>query len=747
MNRQEEELLAALRAEFAIEAVEHLRAVTDGLLELEKAPAPDQQAKILESIYRQSHSLKGESRAVNFSDMEVICQALEGVFSAWKRGDLKPRPGDFDMMYGVLDSIRAMLAGEGAMGPNERNEIVAKLTGFEQGGARQAKTAPEAFPPPVESEGVKSSDVGAKTGADETVRMPLSRIEALLLGLEELLAVKLSLARRADALLSAEALFEQRKRLAAKITTEVRSFAGIHGGLPASLDDLLEHSQDTLGVLGDSLATLSREAEHDAHLTGRLVDDLLDQSKKLMMLPFNTLLGILPRQVRDLCRDQGKEADVVIRGGDIEIDKRILQEMKDPLIHLVRNCVDHGLETVAARTEKNKPGRGSITVEVLPVDAGTVELVVKDDGAGVDVEEVKKVAVKQGVISASAAARLSRDKAIALIFLSAVSTSRVVTAVSGRGLGMAIVKERVEALGGQVMVETTSDAGSAFRIKLPLVLSTFRGTFVDAGGRWFILPSTSVHCVARVRREAITMQEGQVTVVLAGQAFPLVRLEDVLGLPPVESESANTSLVHVAAVKVGGKQMAFGVDEILMEREVLVKSFVKPLSRVRNVSGATVLPSGRVVPILNVSDLIKTSALPVPLRPPGVAKVAAVPKRPKTLLLVEDSIISRMLFKSILESAGYGVQTVVDGQEAWEALQEGNFDAVVSDVEMPRLNGFELTSLIRNDARFADKPVVLVTGLSSPEDRARGIAVGANSYIVKTSFDQSDLLEALRRVV
>lgn len=758
MNKQEEELLTMLRAEFAAEAVEHLDGITAGLLALEKAPAGVVPMSVVESIYRQAHSLKGEARAVNYQDIEVICQALESVFSAWKRGGFQQLPGTLDTLHSVLDSIRAMLAMEGAMPVGQRDEIVNTLALLLKGRGHAGPVevgvsgAPQGAGYVAPNRGEEKAPTGdGKTGPEESVRMPLGRLEALLLGLEEMLSVKLTLIRRAEALRDAVALIEQGKRQGVKINTEIRSFAGVQAALPPILDDVLERNQATVNALGTALVALSREAEQDAHAVNRLVDNLLDQSKRLLMMPFNSLLGILPKMVRDLCRDQGKDADVVIQGGDIEIDKRILQELKDALIHLVRNCVDHGIETAAVREKKNKPERGTITVEVLPVDTGKVELVIRDDGAGIDMEAVKQSAVRHGVISAADAARLSRDMAISLIFRSSVSTSSSVTAVSGRGLGMAIVKERVESLGGRVIVETTPDKGSTFRIIVPLTLATFRGTFVAASGRCFILPSANVEKVARIRPDQIVSVENREVIALGGHTLSYVGLAAVLGLPSPEKAPGHNPLVPIVVAVSGDKRVAFHVEDILTEQEVLLKSFAKPLSRVRNVGGATVLASGRVVPILNVADLIKSSALAgmpcAPASVPGRSSPSPVPERSKTLLLVEDSIISRMLFKSILESAGYVVKTAVDGEDAWEAMQRGIFDAVVSDIEMPRLNGFDLTARIRHDARFGDRPVILVTGLSSPEDRARGIEVGANAYIVKSSFDQSDLLEALRRVV
>jgi len=742
MNAQEQELLEALRAEFATEALERLQTVTNGLLGLEQGAVPDQAGPILEQIYRNAHNLKGEARAVNYADIETLCQAMETVFAAWKQPGVQREKSAFDALHSALDTIRERLSSPGVPDPERvaaqvqrlSNVISPREAGSREQGAGSAETrlstlVPLTFPL-----------------IDETVRMPIARLEALMLRLEEMLEVKLSTHRRAETLRAAHLMVEQWKHEGDRINSEMGD-PGALSGLPPRIEEWMARTRDTIASLETRLSGLSGETDQDDNTVSRLVDSVLDESKKLLMLPFNTLLEMLPKLVRDLAGEQGKEVDVVIRGGEIEIDKRMLQELKDAVIHLVRNCIDHGIENAEERRQRNKPARGTITVEVSLVDAGKVELAVRDDGAGVDVGAVKKVAVKHGILSKHEAMSLGREDAVALIFRSAISTRPVVTSLSGRGLGMAIVKERVEKLGGRISVETTDHEGSVFRLVMPLTLATFRGIFVEVAGQWFIVPSSGVERVGRVRRDQVTTVEDRAVITLAGRMTPFVRLADVLEIPAPDTGTAESLLVFMMLVEASDRRVMFGVDSVLSEDEVLVKSFVKPLSRVRNVAGATILASGKVVPILNVSDLMISATHSGNCRPTPPCVREAVSVRRKNVLLAEDSIISRMLFKSILESAGYAVKTTVDGVEAWGALQTGDFDAVVSDIEMPGMDGFELTSRIRGDSRVAGKPVILVTGREAPEDRARGIEAGANAYIVKSSFDQSDLLEALRKVV
>jgi two-component system chemotaxis sensor kinase CheA len=476
-----------------------------------------------------------------------------------------------------------------------------------------------------------------------------------------------------------------------------------------------------------------------------MVDILLEEAKKVLMLPFSSALEVLPKMARDLSRAQGKEVEFVLQGGDIEVDKRILEEIKDPLIHILRNCIDHGIESPAERERRQKPRCGSIVVAISPGDGNSVEIVVQDNGAGIDAEKVRDAAVKSGIISCEVAEQLSDQEAIGLIFQSEVSTSETVSDISGRGLGMAIVREKVEKLGGHIAVETHLHHGTTFRIVLPLTLATFRGVLVQSAGQTFIVPTASVERVIRIHRDAIHSTGNTETVSMAGHTLPLLRLERVLGLATKKRDEERGPMQLALVVGQGEQQVAFGLDAVLNEQEVLFKGLGPQLVRVRNIAGATILGSGQVAPVLNVNDLLTAVNGAAPSFSVVTEETVEEGLQKKSILVAEDSITSRMLLKEILESAGYVVSTAIDGEDAFSALQKAQFDLVVSDVEMPRMNGFDLASKIRDDERYAHLPVVLVTGLESQTDRERGINAGANAYVVKGSFDQSNLLETIRQ--
>ena len=334
---------------------------------------------------------------------------------------------------------------------------------------------------------------------------------------------------------------------------------------------------------------------------------------------------------------------------------------------------------------------------------------------------------------------------MSLIFQSDVSTSPIITEISGRGLGLAIVREKVEKLGGKISIHTELGVGTTFKIILPITLATFRGILIKVSGQNFVVPTINVERVIRIKPETIKTVENKETITIENQAVSFVELSDVLELPRKERNNENSSFIQTLVLNATEKRIAFGIDEVLSEQEVLVKPLGKQLSRVRNITGATVLGTGEIVPILNVPDLMKSAVKVVVSHVQEVKKEVKDVK--KSILVAEDSITSRTLLKNILESAGYYVKTSVDGVDAFTTLKTENFDLVVSDIEMPRMNGFELVSKIRNDEKTSDIPVVLVTGLESREDRERGIEVGANAYIVKRSFDQSNLLEVIKKLI
>jgi two-component system chemotaxis sensor kinase CheA len=510
------------------------------------------------------------------------------------------------------------------------------------------------------------------------------------------------------------------------------------------LGEFLDWNHAFIKTINEKLNKIVSTAERDGHSLEGVTDNLINRMRQVMMLPFSLLLEISPKLVRDISREQGKDIDVVINGDNIEIDRRILEEMKDPLIHLLRNCVDHGIEKPAVRQAKGKPTRGTITITISPKEGNQVEMMVSDDGAGIDIAKVRTAAVKRGLISPEQAAQLDEAESLSLIYRSGVSTSPIITEVSGRGLGLAIVLEKVEGIRGKLSVETYPGGGTTFHITFPLTLTTFHGLVVRLGEQFFVIPSHNVAHAVRVKQAEIKTIENREAIKNDGQMVSFARLSDVLGIPGKRTPKSPTEFSQTLVIASASSRIAFEVDEIIGEQEVLVKKLNHQLEQVRIFSGVSILATGKIALLLNVTEVIKKAneATPEKNATPEPAEI-----KKKTILVAEDSITARILLKNILETAGYNVKTAVDGADALALVKSEVFDVVVTDVDMPRMNGFELTSKIRADKKLAETPVVIVTAMESREHRERGIEVGANAYIVKSSFDQSNLLDVISRLI
>jgi two-component system chemotaxis sensor kinase CheA len=741
-----------LLATFKIEAKEHLAALSAGLIALEKTADEDKRLDILEAVFREAHSLKGAARAVDITGIESLSHALENVFTKFKGRKILPSPDLFDLLHRAIDVIDRHLLPPGTAGEDSLELRVRELVA---GLGRAVKGSPASAQQAARRIDHQESPILESNAATDTVRISVGKLESLFHQAEEMLTAKLAAHQHAMDLRDIDdhlALWEKEWKKICPIlrglrqTQPGRVFSGADADLLDKLLDFIDSTHDVVKSLQGKTNRLAKSATGHRHSLEGMVDSLSCDLKDVLMLPCATILEILPKMVRDLARDRGKAAELAISGETVKMDKRVLDELKDPLIHLVRNCIDHGVEKPEDRTRGGKPAGGLINVAVTPLDSSRIEIRVSDDGAGIDAARVADAAVRAGIAERDDANRVGKEL-LDFIFRSGISTSPMITDISGRGLGLAIVREKVEKLGGIVTVTSEPLIGTTFRMVLPLTLSTYRGVLVGAGKQTFIVPSTGVEKVLRVDRDVIGTVENRETITLDGEAVSFVRLADLLGLPRKAVYAGDGNMIPVFIIGSGASRIAFGADGIFGEQEILVKNLGPQLSRVRNVAGATVLGNGEVAVILHPGDLVK-SAVKGAVAPDRVVNTAAEEKEvAKSVLIAEDSITARTLLRNILETAGYQVRTAVDGIDALTRLRTEHADLVVSDVDMPRMNGFDLTAKIRADRELADLPVVLVTSLDSREDRERGVEAGANAYIVKSSFDQSNLLEVIRRLI
>jgi two-component system, chemotaxis family, sensor kinase CheA len=513
MEKKDHEFLKRLRATFKVEADEHVRALSSGLLKLEKASAAEKQRAIVETMFREAHSLKGAARAVNMPEIEKICHSLETLFSALKRQDQTLSGALIDGLGKAIDTLGhlvVMAEDEGTVTQKpwitettrdlERAHKATLLSSTHDASGDTMEDGfgvqPKALPP---SQGVVTPPTLGKGNLlpADTVRISTARLNALLLQVEELLSAKLASGQRLAELREAGAALGVWEKQRAKIQSELRllqqSLEG--GGKPngraarpegtvktnratGRVLEFVEQTDSVVKSLQTKLATTTRLAGQDCRSLAGMVDNLLVDMKKALILPFSSMLEGFPKLVRDLSRDCGKDVALLVQGGGIELDRRILEELKDPLLHMVRNCIDHGIEAPEERERKKKARRGTIAIIVTQKDGDRVEILVSDDGAGINPSRVRAAVLKLGILTEEEAQKMSDQAMLSLVFQSGVSTSPIVTDISGRGLGLAILQEKVERLAGTVSLETQADVGTKFRIVLPLTLATFRGVLV-----------------------------------------------------------------------------------------------------------------------------------------------------------------------------------------------------------------------------------------------------------------------------
>jgi two-component system chemotaxis sensor kinase CheA len=409
-------------------------------------------------------------------------------------------------------------------------------------------------------------------------------------------------------------------------------------------------------------------------------------------------------------------------------------------MHLLRNALDHGIESPAERERQGKP-RGEARLRAVREGSGVL-LEVRDNGRGLDMQAIRQVALKRGLQDETALAAMTPVQLQQMIFLPGFSTSTFVTELSGRGVGLDVVRTNVERLKGDIRIESSPQQGTVMLLRLPLSLTTNRLLLVRVGDRPYGLPIEFIYTSLRIREHDMFTLEGHPAIMLGGQALMAPRLAHLLA-PPARKQIDETVCI---VIQVGDARLGLLVDELLGEDEVVGKPLGAPLRRVRNVSGLSILGSGEICAVLNPADLLR-SAHKLAAEPASNKREQADPPVKACILLVEDSALVRAMEKRVLEDAGYEVVAVADGLDALNALGLRTFAAVVSDITMPNMDGLTLTSRIRRESRYKELPVILVTSLASDDDKRRGLEVGANAYIPKLSFDQRVLLETLRRLM
>ncbi len=721
--------LSAFYSQFREETAENIRALSDGLLALEAEADEAARRAQIDRVFRAIHTVKGSARMLGFEHVGRLAHALESLLGELRQGQ---RPLDRPLADALLRGGDAILvltieAVEDRPPTIDLDALIAELPAP---ALSLSPPLPVSLSPPLP---VSLSPRASR----QTVRVRVDRLDRMLNLAGELVVGQQLLANHAEQLRALQELAAQQSRALVALEGELARLRFSPSQLQA-IEQRLAALREPIGAAG---AFAQRQGERFArHISqhDQLLKDLEQEVMAARLLPIATTYAGLPRTVRDLAQTTGKQVRLELRGETVELDRKVLELLNDPLLHLVRNAMDHGIEPPAERVAAGKPAQGLLELSAEAV-GGEVRVAVSDDGRGMDPRRLRERAVRLGLLSAEAAALMPDADAFELIFLPGFSTAAMVTEISGRGVGMDVVRANLLELGGQVRVESQLGYGTRILLTLPLTLVTTRILLVRVGSATFALPASGCRGITWVRRAELRSLEGQPTIVRDDATLAVVALSELLG---VAAPRAFAKSERAPAVLAGSPQrpVALLVDALLDEREAVVKPLGALLARQRRYGGAVQLGDGSLVLLLNPILLVQGA------RPTPVA-VPAQSARRRRLLVVDDSFTTRELIRSILQSAGYEVTAAVDGADALEKLRAQPFDLVVSDVEMPRLDGFQLTASICAGQAHQVVPVVLITSLASEEQRRRGLEVGARAYIVKSQFNQESLLDVVRQLL
>lgn len=603
---------------------------------------------------------------------------------------------------------------------------------------------PASAPPAVSSTPATSATTRlARPVRQQTVRVRVDRLDRLINLTGELVVSKQVLTNHARVLQDILSLVQQQEQELLALETflgTLRLTPDQRHAAEQQINSLLNTGDQSRQVLREQVEQFNQHVLHQS----MLVNDLEQEVMAVRMLPVSNVFSSLPRAVRELTNTTSKEVELELQGETTELDRKLLEALNDPLMHLIRNAIDHGIELPDERESQGKPRKGRLEVRAEPT-GGEVHLIIRDDGRGMHPPAIREIAINKGLITRENAQRLSDQESLELIFLPGFSSAKMITDISGRGVGMDVVRTNISELGGQVTIESQPGTGTCITLILPLTIVTTRILLIQVGPYTFALPASGCQGIIWANQESLHTIEGRPMIMHEGQTVPLLRMADLMN---IESVTPFQNGTREPAILIGTTQqrlISLIVDQLIDEREAVVKPLGPVFEQQRRYNGAVQLGDGQLILLLNPIFLAQAARGITPT----VSKVVSTTTRQirSHLLIAEDSFTTRELIRSILQSAGYEVTAAVDGHDALDKLRAQAYDLVVTDVEMPRVDGFQLTTRIRQELGMQDMPVVIITSLASDDYRRRGLEAGAQAYIVKSQFNQDNLLTVIQQLL
>ncbi|AOE87170.1 hybrid sensor histidine kinase/response regulator [Pseudomonas sp. TCU-HL1] len=740
---------ASLLELFRLEAEAQTQVLNTGLLVLERNPT---QADQLEACMRAAHSLKGAARIVGLDAGVRVAHVMEDLLEAARQGYLRLQPDNIDALLqgsdlllriggdaewadsagqSAIDALIARLQGQPSAPPHSTLELIEPVIPVPI-----TPAAPLPEPMPRELEVPVVADGAAET-RDRVLRVSAERLDLLL----DISSKSLVEFQRIKPLTDA---LSRLKRLQASASRalDVARESVLDGSLDPQAQAMLGEARQLLGECQQMLAGYMADFDEFGWQGGQRAQLLYDAALASRMRPFADVLAGQARMVRDLGRSLGKPVRLDVSGETTQVDRDVLERLEAPLTHLLRNAVDHGIESPQVRARQGKPEEGVIRLHARH-HAGMLLLELSDDGAGVDLERLRDAIVAREFASSETAARMVEEELLAFLFLPGFSMRDRVTEVSGRGVGLDAVQHMMRQLRGGVRMEQRSGQGACFHLEVPLTLSVVRSLVVEVGGEAYAFPLAHIERMTRLQHEDIVQLEGRQHFWHEGRHVGLVSASQILQCAEGHRDEAG-----IPVVLISERDTCYGlaVERFIGERTLVVMPLDPRLGKVQDLSAGALLDDGRPVLILDVEDLLNSVGKLL-----GSGRLEKVDRsgrqgagvQRKRVLVVDDSLTVRELERKLLASRGYDVAVAVDGMDGWNALRSEHFDLLITDIDMPRMDGIELVTLVRRDNRLQSLPVMVVSYKDREEDRRRGLDAGADYYLAKASFHDEALLEAV----
>ena len=762
--------LSKFIGKFVEEARDHISDINRFLLDYEKNPDDNE---LLNQVFRSAHTIKGSSRILKLIPISNVAHKLEDGLDALRNDKILPSKELLSLFFKAVDLITEMVdqVQEGKTIDLDTSQLCKNLEQAVSGKIAppsSSKANPEAALSKIKSPGKKNTPaephnqnhtenisdpktvpVTAPPGSEqkpaepilpqETIKIPAQKLDDSIKMMGEILSHHSQMKQTLTDLEEIQRI--SKKFLDWSVQQENNNAFLENNGNEKNLSK--NEFSAAAPLLHSKIKEYFLNMRDAMNIHGLLTENLRDKVLQLRMLPLSTAMDAFPRLVRDLSGSSGKEVDFIVEGSETELDKRVIEKIGDPLLHMIQNSIDHGIEPPEERIKKGKPRHGTLKI-IAGYEGGNVLIEISDDGGGLPIEKIKLKSLQRKLISEDELEKLSEPEIANLIFEPGFSTSPIITDISGRGVGMDVVKKNiVEHLKGSIQTETVAHEGTRFFIRVPLTLAVMRVLMFSVSGMLFAFPISSVREILRAPRSEIIDVVNKKALRLREQIIPIVEMKNLFDLP--ETAHKIKKEVIVLFLAMGNEMVGVVIDHLISEEDMEIKPLPAHMKKIDLVSGAIITGKGDVVILLHAPKILEYSKNIQ--ESPSIKPTGSDDKKIQHILVVEDSVSTRDIEKSILESYGYKVDIASDGIEGWEKTRKIRYDLIITDIEMPRMNGFALTEKLRQEENYQHVPIIIVSSRDQEEDKRKGIQVGADAYIVKGGFEQSNLLSTIQSLI